>query len=35
VARADVGARRGDRDMRVAAMQQTLMVMHGMADERI
>lgn len=35
VVRADVWARRGDRETRVAAMQQTLMVMHGMADERI
>ena len=35
VVRADVGARRGDRETRVAAMQQTLMVMHGRPDERI
>ena len=35
VVRADVWARRGDRETRVAAMQQTLMVMHGVADERI
>ena len=35
VVRADVWARAGDRETRVAAMQQTLMVMHGMADERI
>ena len=33
--RADVWARRGDGEARVAAMQQTLMVMHGVADERI
>jgi uncharacterized protein (TIGR00369 family) len=35
VVRADVWARRGDKETRVAAMQQTLMVMHGVADERI
>lgn len=35
VVRADVFARQGDRETRVAAMQQTLMVMHGVADERI
>jgi uncharacterized protein (TIGR00369 family) len=35
VVRADVWARRGDREARVAAMQQTLMVMHGTPDERI
>ena len=35
VVRADVWARRGDRETRVAAVQQTLMAMHGMADERI
>lgn len=35
VVRADVWGRRGDRETRVAAMQQTLMVMHGVADERI
>ena len=35
VVRADVWARRGDRETRVAAMQQTLMVMHGTPDERI
>ena len=33
--RAGVRARRGDRETRVAAMRQTLMVMHGVADERI
>ena len=35
VVRADVWARTGARENRVAAMQQTMMVMHGMADERI
>jgi uncharacterized protein (TIGR00369 family) len=35
VVRADVWARSGGSETRVAAMQQTLMVMHGMADERI
>ena len=35
VVRADVWARRGDRETRVAALQQTLMVMHGTPDERI
>ena len=35
VVRADVWARKGGRETRVAAMQQTLMVMHGVADERI
>jgi uncharacterized protein (TIGR00369 family) len=35
VVRADVWARRGDKEARVAAMQQTLMVMHGTPDERI
>ena len=35
VVRADVWARRGDKETRVAAMQQTLMVMHGTPDERI
>jgi len=35
VVRADVWARRGARETRVAAMQQTLMVMDGMPDERI
>jgi uncharacterized protein (TIGR00369 family) len=35
VVRADVWARRGDRETRVAAMQQTLMVMHGASDERM
>jgi uncharacterized protein (TIGR00369 family) len=35
VVRADVWARTGERESRVAAMQQTMMVMHGMADERI
>jgi uncharacterized protein (TIGR00369 family) len=35
VVRADVWALRNGNETRVAAMQQTLMVMHGMADERI
>jgi uncharacterized protein (TIGR00369 family) len=35
VVRADVVAVRGDRRTRVATMQQTLMVMHGVSDERI
>lgn len=35
VVRADVWARTGERESRVAALQQTMMVMHGMADERI
>jgi acyl-coenzyme A thioesterase PaaI-like protein len=35
VVRADVWARRNGTETRVAAMQQTLMVMHGMPDERI
>jgi uncharacterized protein (TIGR00369 family) len=35
IVRADVWARRGDKEARVAAMQQTLMVMHGTPDERI
>jgi uncharacterized protein (TIGR00369 family) len=35
VVRADVWALRDGREARVAAMQQTLMVMHGVADERI
>ena len=35
IVRADVWARRGDKETRVAAMQQTLMVMHGTPDERI
>ena len=35
IVRADVFAVQGDRRTRVAAMQQTLMVMHGVADERI
>lgn len=35
VVRADVWARSGGEETRVAAMQQTLMVMHGMPDERI
>ena len=35
VVRADVWARRGGAETRVAAMQQTLMVMQGMPDERI
>lgn len=35
IVRADVMALRGDRQTRVATMQQTLMVMHGVADERI
>ena len=35
IVRADVMAIRGDRKTRVATMQQTLMVMHGVADEKI
>jgi uncharacterized protein (TIGR00369 family) len=35
VVRADVWALRGGNETRVAAMQQTLMAMHGMTDERI
>jgi uncharacterized protein (TIGR00369 family) len=35
VVRADVVAVRGNRRTRVATMQQTLMVMHGVSDERI
>jgi len=35
IVRAEVVARQGDRLTRVAAMQQTLMVMHGVADEKI
>ena len=35
VVRVEVWAIRGDQRTQVAAMQQTLMVMHGMADERI
>jgi uncharacterized protein (TIGR00369 family) len=35
VVRSDVWARSAGAETRVAAMQQTLMVMHGMADERI
>ena len=35
IVRADVMALQGDRKTRVAAMQQTLMVMHGVADEKI
>ena len=35
VVRADVVAVCGDRRTRVATMQQTLMVMHGVSDERI
>jgi uncharacterized protein (TIGR00369 family) len=35
IVRADVWARRGGSETRVAAMQQTLMVMHGVPDERI
>ena len=35
IVRADVLALRGDQQTRVATMQQTLMVMHGVADERI
>ncbi len=35
IVRADVMALRGDRQTRVATMQQTLMVMHGVADEKI
>lgn len=35
IVRADVIAVQGDRRTHVAAMQQTLMVMHGVADEKI
>jgi uncharacterized protein (TIGR00369 family) len=35
IVRADVVAVQGDRHTRVATMQQTLMVMHGVADEKI
>ncbi len=35
VARADVMAIRGDRKTLVATMQQTLMVLHGVSDEKI
>jgi uncharacterized protein (TIGR00369 family) len=35
VTRADVWALEGGRETRVASMQQTLMVMHGMPDQRI
>jgi uncharacterized protein (TIGR00369 family) len=35
IVRADVVAVQGERRTLVAAMQQTLMVMHGVADERI
>jgi uncharacterized protein (TIGR00369 family) len=35
IVRADVVAFLGDRQTRVATMQQTLMVMHGVADEKI
>ena len=35
VVRADVFALAGGRETHIAAMQQTLMVMHGMADERM
>jgi len=35
IVRADVVAVQSDRRTRVAAMQQTLMVMHGVADEKI
>ena len=35
IVRADVVAVQGDRRTHVAAMQQTLMVMHGVADEKI
>jgi uncharacterized protein (TIGR00369 family) len=35
IVRAEVVALAGDRRTRVAAMQQTLMVMHGVADEQI
>jgi uncharacterized protein (TIGR00369 family) len=35
IVRADVVALQGGRATRVAAMQQTLMVMHGVADERL
>lgn len=34
IARADVHARENGRDTLIATMQQTLMAMHGMADER-
>jgi len=35
VVRADVWAVDGGKETRIAAMQQTLMVMHGMPDERV
>jgi uncharacterized protein (TIGR00369 family) len=35
IVRAEVFGVQGDRRTRVAAMQQTLMVMHGVADEKI
>ena len=35
IVRAEVISVQGERHVRVAAMQQTLMVMHGVADERI
>jgi uncharacterized protein (TIGR00369 family) len=35
IVRADVMALQGDRQTRVATLQQTLMVMHGVADEKI
>jgi len=35
IVRADVVALQGERQTRVATMQQTLMVMHGVADEKI
>jgi uncharacterized protein (TIGR00369 family) len=35
IVRAEVVAVQGDRRTRVAALQQTLMVMHGVADEKI
>ncbi|HQR56902.1 MAG TPA: PaaI family thioesterase [Burkholderiaceae bacterium] len=35
IVRAEVFGVQGDRRSRVAAMQQTLMVMHGVADEKI
>jgi uncharacterized protein (TIGR00369 family) len=35
IVRADVFARTGAKETLIAAMQQTLMVMHGMSDERV
>jgi uncharacterized protein (TIGR00369 family) len=35
IVRADVFARTGAKETLIAAMQQTLMVMHGMTDERV